>query len=729
MHRVSALLSWDRRKSAQTPPNLQRLSTTASSPPKLKKEAFWPSTLDQECEKAARILKSFCSDGCLTPPGGDRSVTSPTRETAEPESQSPVNLVKRIPKRIVQNAAGIAIFTCMRSGMWMTGSGGSGILIARKADGTWSPPSALLLHTPTLSFVIGVDIYDCVLVINNLSALESIMQPQVTLGEDIGLSNGPMVALGSGEEEIRWKDLGNTVLTYLKAKGQVQTVNLNGCILTERGNENERFYGGNATMMDILAGNVYKIVDETRPLFEVIKQAEGRSDFDSNIVDQISSQCAPGDAVIESRGPTPPESPSRMSSFGVPDMEDPDPFGVLALEMAGLEIREAGTQMRPSSSQFDFAPSPTSPLFPRFKRRSVDTVATRSNRNSCLSVRTEHMHATDAYTQTEASITPHTTPSLSQSEDGHDRQSLEKAKGLDDVIEEEVDYTKIDFSPIQRLNGPSLDGATVVESPATTDDDRDAEHNASSDEAKPPASAPTSAPTSPDLTPELKPEDEDDGDDADDEDDEDDEDYDEPVVVFEVASAVKPVRTNVTAVRSQVVQAKGAIVTIPKRVPPPLPLRNPARSSLRASRSDFGDASSLAGTPSRASFASEKPETPARNSFASGIKSEGADGESEARLSQETPVKTTVDVDVQAQTPVAVKTKYPLSKETPADAAVVEEKEVSADDASVAHTDDALTTKGQVEIEEGTNLVPRVDEQLKCADVAVRAAPQGIAAA
>jgi hypothetical protein len=28
---------------------------------KIGSEAFWPTTLDKECDKAARILKSFCS--------------------------------------------------------------------------------------------------------------------------------------------------------------------------------------------------------------------------------------------------------------------------------------------------------------------------------------------------------------------------------------------------------------------------------------------------------------------------------------------------------------------------------------------------------------------------------------------------------------------------------------------------------------------------------------------
>ena len=556
----------------------------------------------------------------------------------------------------------------------MTGSGGSGILIARKADGTWSPPSALLLHTPTLSFIMGVDVYDCVLVVNNLSALESIVQPQVTLGEDVGLSAGPMLPHGSTEEDIRWRDLGNNVLTYLKAKGQVQHANLNGCILTERSNENERFYGNNATMMDILAGNVFKNVEETRPLFEVIKQAEGRSDFDSSIIDQISTQCAPGDALIESPKPTPPVSPSRPSSaFGVPDSEDPDPFGVLALEMAGLEIREAGSRLRPTSSQFDYAPSPTSPLFPRFKRTSGDTFGTRSNRGSCLSVQT-HV-TTDAGTQTSTSNTPHTTPSLSQSEDGRDRHSLEKARGLEDVAEEEVDYTKIDFSPIQHhLNNASLDGMTMAESPATTDEDRHTERDASSDEMKH-----SSANTSPETTPVLKPEDV--GDDADDEDDEDD----EPVVVYEVASAVRPVQT-AAAVRPQVMKARGAIVNIPKRIPPPLPLRNPARGS-RTSRSSLGDMSEL-GTPVRSSFGSEQRAS-ARDSVNSEVLS-GAEAKTpvvaERRADDQVPEVPVEFIDRKDSTeaPVAATNEEPAQEqETTHDDAVA--PDADDDDKKAAH--------------------------------------------
>ncbi|CRK42004.1 hypothetical protein BN1723_018951, partial [Verticillium longisporum] len=90
---------------------------------------------------------SVIADGYLAPLQDDNHSITSANSASSAEPQTPIQVFQKIPTRIIQNAAGIAIFTCMRSGLWMTGSGGSGILIARKADGTWSPPSGILLHT------------------------------------------------------------------------------------------------------------------------------------------------------------------------------------------------------------------------------------------------------------------------------------------------------------------------------------------------------------------------------------------------------------------------------------------------------------------------------------------------------------------------------------------------------------------------------------------------------
>ncbi|KAG6029725.1 hypothetical protein E4U19_000789 [Claviceps sp. Clav32 group G5] len=576
--------------------SLARINVSAANGRKVQREAFWPSSLDMESLKAARILKTFCFDGFSAPIQGDTEPVSPrTTQTSTSttisiaEPQSPVSVMRKIPKRIIQNAAGIAIFTCMRSGLWMTGSGGSGILIARKSDGTWSPPSSIMLHTPTLSFIIGVDIYDCVLVVTNLAALEAITQPRVTLGEDVSLNNGPLTTtLDSDDVAIDWKTLDNTILAYMKARGRYQSVNLQGCILTERANENERFYGAEATQIDILAGNVARHVEETRLLFEVIKLAEGRTDYDKAVVELTDVESTPSDAIIASPRST---ASSPRPAFGIVKADDPDPFGILALEMAGLEIREAGSRLRPSSSQFDIISNPRSPSYSRFDRQSMETSMSKSNRASVRSLNTIRSQMTDAGTQTDVgkADTAETTPSTGQSEDGCERVSVDHISKLNGIVAD-GDHDTGDLAPLENSSRARHSIASLhPERPAI-----------------PPRNRPISSASairvdevdSPVETPSTEEEDELDTDtnDADDEDDLDISD-EEPVIIEAVQ--VQPTRTR--AVASRMIHAKGSVVTIAKRVPPPLPTRSPARNS-RCANGEGGARSSMALSPLRLAF-------------------------------------------------------------------------------------------------------------------------------
>ncbi|TPX08434.1 uncharacterized protein E0L32_010051 [Thyridium curvatum] len=620
MQRVSALLpSWERTKSADGKARpFDRVfgwtdKITAAkgsgaanrSTSKVEREVYWPTTVDKECEKAARILKSFCTDGFLAQE--EAAASAPTSPSTPSFASSPNNALKKIPPRIIQNAQGLAIFSCMRSGLWMSGSGGSGILIARKADGTWSPPAGILLHTAALGFVIGVDIYDCVLVINSVSTLEMFTRPKVTLGSDVNLSVGPITSSGLLENDFRWKEISNTVLTYLKARGQHQSVQLDGSLVTLRGNENDKFYGGqNVDVLDIIAGNVRKSIPEIAPLFEAIKAAEGRTDFDARTMEILSQQPAPGDAVIE----TPTQTP-MSAKFGVPSSDDPDPFGVIALEMAGLEIREAGSRLRPASAQFEYNPAPTSPLFNKFNRQSSDTYATRSNRGSYMSTRTT---MTDAQTQTDVAETPDTTLSPNQSDDGQPRSSQEHTVVIQEP--EEVDYTKVDMSSLQKHLSPpetpketefKLEPAPVRTRPPPLPPRRQPApviedvHPIEPEVAAPEATEEVHEVEKVEVEAEAEAEEEQD-EDADDEDEDDDE---EEPVIYEVATSQPMHATIMSSQVTQVLQVKGAVVNIPKRIPPPLPARSPARSS-RASKSEYGDLSAIAmvSSPLRQSFQS-----------------------------------------------------------------------------------------------------------------------------
>ena len=346
---------------------------------KIGSEAFWPTTLDKESDKAARILRSFCNDGFYVE--AEAASSGSVGEGPKGKARS----VQKIPSEVIRRAKGLAIFTTMRTGLWVSGAGGSGILVARTEGGEWSPPSGILLHTAGLGFLVGVDIYDCVVVINTDKALEAFTKIRCTLGGEVSVVAGPVGVGGVLETEIHKRQA--PVWNYLKSRGFYAGVQVDGTVIIERGDENERFYGEKIAVKDILAGKARHPPYEITTLMATIKAAQGDTVDESALP---PPEPTPGDMEIEK-----PEIPL---GFGLPAEDDPDPFGVKALEQEGMEIKEAGTKSRPSMDAFEYKPSPSSPIYSTFRRHSVDSARRNSKRSSVRSVA-----STDRGTQTRES--------------------------------------------------------------------------------------------------------------------------------------------------------------------------------------------------------------------------------------------------------------------------------------------------------------------------------------
>lgn len=192
-------------------------------------EGFLPESLEKECEKAARILRGFCSKPELRPnipslanpysaedgiysDTAPQAVPAPTTTTGQSTNTKPTvaekpttdgskarksRVLLTIPSKVIARAQGLAIFTAVRVGFQATGSSGSGILIARLPDGSWSPPSGIQVTSIGAGFVAGLDIYDCVIVINTREALELFTRTRLSLGSDLTVTAGPFGAGGA----------------------------------------------------------------------------------------------------------------------------------------------------------------------------------------------------------------------------------------------------------------------------------------------------------------------------------------------------------------------------------------------------------------------------------------------------------------------------------------------------------------------------------------------------
>lgn len=178
--------------------------------------------------------------------------------------------------QVIRNCKGLAIFTVMRAGLHWSGAGGSGVLVARKPDGTWSPPAGILIHTLGWGLVAGADIYDCVCVINNEHGMEGFTRVRCTLGGEVSAAVGPLGGGSTVDSEVFKRQ--SPVWTYTKSKGLYVGVQVDGTVIAERTSENERFYHVEKIRnKQILAGEVQPPMGSCVELWEMLQAAEGSS--------------------------------------------------------------------------------------------------------------------------------------------------------------------------------------------------------------------------------------------------------------------------------------------------------------------------------------------------------------------------------------------------------------------------------------------------------------------
>lgn len=263
-------------------------------------EAFWPTELAEgELDKAARILRTFTLDGVQADDseeaektgGVEGGIQKTQAEKDKYASRKTQKVIKKIPPKVLQNAAGIAIMTCFRTGFGFSGSGGSGVVLARLPDGSWSPPSGILIHTIGWGFLIGLDIYDVVLVIRKPEALKAFTHPKVSIGAELSVAAGPV---GNGAMLDSGIDA-SPCWSYTKSKGAYAGLQLDGTIILKRDDANARLYGQRAEVADIFAGKV-TAPTSVHPLWATLYAAEGKKGVYG--ADQIPQGLAPGEIGI-----------------------------------------------------------------------------------------------------------------------------------------------------------------------------------------------------------------------------------------------------------------------------------------------------------------------------------------------------------------------------------------------------------------------------------------------
>lgn len=206
----------------------------------------------------------------------------------------------KIPDEVLRNCSGLAIFNVLRAGAFHGSlAAGSGVVIARRPDGTWSPPSSFVVSTAGAGFVVGLDIYDCVCVLNSPAQVAAFTHPRVSLGGEASIAVGP---IGTGASvDAALSRTARPMWSYMKSRGLWAGVQIDGTVIVSRADANSVFYHERGiSAKKILLGDVAWPA-KAKPLFEILRAIDGHQDFDRSVVQQVAAHPPPGDTVPDDK--------------------------------------------------------------------------------------------------------------------------------------------------------------------------------------------------------------------------------------------------------------------------------------------------------------------------------------------------------------------------------------------------------------------------------------------
>jgi lipid-binding SYLF domain-containing protein len=192
------------------------------------------SSMEHEIYKSANVLRSYCQVARLNP---ERS----------------------IPYTVLKGAKGLAILSVAKGGVVVSYKVGTGLVVARRQDGSWSAPSAIYSFGLGWGPQVGGELMDYIIVLHDYKAVKTFCsRMHFSLGAGCSAAAGPIGRVV--EADIRAGDKGSGMCyTYSCTKGAFVGVSLEGNIVATRMDTNLKFYGDPyLTTADILVGTVDK---------------------------------------------------------------------------------------------------------------------------------------------------------------------------------------------------------------------------------------------------------------------------------------------------------------------------------------------------------------------------------------------------------------------------------------------------------------------------------------
>ncbi len=153
-------------------------------------------------------------------------------------------------KKYLGQARGVLIIPELIKGGFIVGAeGGSGVLLVRGADGSWSAPAFYTLAAGSIGLQLGAQISEVVFTLMTDGAVQALLDNEMKLGADASVAVGP---IGAGVEASTTTNVGADILAFSRAVGLFGGGSLEGAKLINRQDLNDEYYGAVAPARDVV---------------------------------------------------------------------------------------------------------------------------------------------------------------------------------------------------------------------------------------------------------------------------------------------------------------------------------------------------------------------------------------------------------------------------------------------------------------------------------------------
>jgi lipid-binding SYLF domain-containing protein len=224
----------------------------------------------------------------------------------------------RLAERIeyfIAHARAIAIFPrLVKASVIFGGEGGNGVMVARRPDGSWSPPAFYSLGAASAGLQIGYQETSAVFFFMSDRTVQAAVDSDFRLGTDASVAAGSVGDGGQGVSDIA----SDSIYTFSEVGGAYVGVSFDGNVMGPRSKHNHAYYGAAVTPGAILFGAAEGVAATPPAGVAVLAQALGAPAHATTTTASATEAPAPATPTGAPVATPPAAAPAPATPTGAP---------------------------------------------------------------------------------------------------------------------------------------------------------------------------------------------------------------------------------------------------------------------------------------------------------------------------------------------------------------------------------------------------------------------------